>query len=500
MCPASRLASLLALAALVLLSGCGGSDGDSVCGGDVGSTPVVCDLRVEPSEVAVGGSIALLEFGIADGEGDVVGACLLLEAATAGPYELCFGVNPPGGTLNDLVFVEGPIPLYEEGGKPLPPGDYALTLVVGDAAHNISNEASTPLRIVGTLPPPSPGVTPTPYPTPPPAPTPTPTPYPTPPPVPPTLGTTNIVFQAEARPNDLELYVMTLEGLAPTRISYAPGPDFAPAMSRDGETVVFISVRERYQDVYLMRPDGTGVRRVTRTPEPEIFPDISPDGTQVSYMRDVVAYVADVESGEERNVSVANVWSAAERPRFTPDGTRLVLRAAHDGRPGLFAVPIDGGDPVRLSPQGLLAYWIGFTPDGAGVYFVAATPDSSLWHLWRVGLDGREPTFLTTLPGQFRSAAVSPDGRRVAVWATAGQEQVEWRLYLKSLDGSDERDLAPGYPSAVGVPPVFSPDGTRVLFSSTFTGQSNLFVVDLDDFELTNVTPGARGATSADWR
>jgi WD40-like Beta Propeller Repeat len=503
MCPASRLASLLVLAALVFLSGCGGSHDDGVCGGGVGSVPEVCDLRVFPSEVPVGGSITSLEFGIEDREGDLIAACLSLASATAGPYFLCFDLVPPGGGLNEVVFMEGGIPLVHKDGYPLPPGDYTLTLAVADAARNISNETSTPLRIVGTSPSPFPTPTPTPppFPTPPPAPTPepTPTPMPTPAPSPPVLGSTNI-FYTSWRNHDLEICVTNLEGLRPTCITHSPERDEAPSVSADGQKIAYLaSLPYNYDDVFVMNADGTDKRSVASTYAWDWYPAISRQGDRVVWVNDFDLYVAGTDGTGYRRLT--NDGGRASMPLFTPDGTLIVYHLQPDGDPnsgiyeGLYVVDLQGGAPRRLTPNTLFGgASVTFPPGGETILFKAYVDSAP--RLYSVRLDGSEFREVATVPEMQAGFDLSPDGRLItfAGWGD---------LYVMDLGTGALQRLALGEAHRRSEEPRFSPDGRRIVFAAEVdptTGDYDLFVVDVSGSNLTRLTEGPASDRSPVWR
>lgn len=114
-------------------------------------------------------------------------------------------------------------------------------------------------------------------------------------------------------------------------------------------------------------------------------------------------------------------------------------------------------EPVRRRPQptaGRLG-WAG------AVLVVAAAAVAA--HLWQTlpGGDEFEVRPLTTFPGEERSPALSPDGRRLAFLWNGGSGS-SFELYVKPVDREAPRRLTrDGAPKS---PPVWSPDGHRLGF------------------------------------
>jgi len=80
----------------------------------------------------------------------------------------------------------------------------------------------------------------------------------------------------------------------------------APAISGDGARISFVIRREQKGDLYVMAADGTGSRRI------------------------------------------AESLDARDAPSWSPDGKSLAVVASEGNEQPLFAVPADGGAPVRL--------------------------------------------------------------------------------------------------------------------------------------------------------
>jgi TolB protein len=77
---------------------------------------------------------------------------------------------------------------------------------------------------------------------------------------------TQMAFASEAAHKKGEIYVVGVDGGAPSRLTRNDARDVDPVWSPDGSQLLFGTGRAGHWEVYVMAPDGTGQRRVTRIP------------------------------------------------------------------------------------------------------------------------------------------------------------------------------------------------------------------------------------------
>jgi TolB protein len=86
-------------------------------------------------------------------------------------------------------------------------------------------------------------------------------------------------------------------------------------------------------------------------------------------------------------------------PAFSPDGRWLAFAARDGGRTDVFAMPVTGGAPIRITSLGA-ARAPAFSPDGKQLAFLAIAPGANSFDLWVVDLQGEAGGALQ--PGQAR--------------------------------------------------------------------------------------------------
>lgn len=230
---------------------------------------------------------------------------------------------------------------------------------------------------------------------------------------------------------------------------------------------------------------------------------------------------------------------AVGRVALSPDGRQVVFelkRADLDENQNytqLMIVDVAGGEPRALTAAGkhndLLPKW---SPDGTRIGFVSTRDKGAT--LWVLPMDGGEPRRLTDNDGFVADFAFSPDGRRIAyIWQAMNERQklerdekkdeLKRRPQIKritrlqhKLDGegwwNGQRRHVYVVSAAGGKPkqltfgdyddsePNFSPDGRLVSFTSNrvenpdlYTENADIYVVRVSGGGLKKVTrmPGA---------
>jgi eukaryotic-like serine/threonine-protein kinase len=326
-------------------------------------------------------------------------------------------------------------------------------------------------------------------------------------------------------------------------LSYS-GSDSLPTVSPDGRMVAFASTRDGRSRIWLKQL-ATGEEVALTSGPTDLDPRFSPDGSTLLFLRGAAApfslFQVPAVGGTARRVADGVATSAA----WSPDGRRVALTRASmpGGVPDLLVtLALDGGDERELArvTEFLLSN-LRWSPDGSTIGALTGLTTNPLARQTIVGFDaasGARRTLYDRGPDSVLGAwswsgsralvfteSVNPSGRggggtlrRFEIGAGAPTTLLSLREPAAGLDiagpgrvvldafsptqSLSTTALAPGSKAqaparltrgdSIDRQPVFSPDGTRIAFSSDREGDVDLWELELASGQLRRLTT-ARG-------
>jgi dipeptidyl aminopeptidase/acylaminoacyl peptidase len=228
-------------------------------------------------------------------------------------------------------------------------------------------------------------------------------------------------------------------------------------------------------------------------------PQISPDGKTVAFTverpdveknaRPKQIYTVPVQGGTPVQITRDGV---NQRPRWTPDGKRIIFISSRTGVPQVWSMNPDGSDPKQITTLSTGAGGVTVSPAGKHVVFTSNVypdcPDD--------GCNGArlEADKKRTVPRIYTSLLY----RHWTEW----QGPTRSHLMVAPIEGGPSKDLTPGnfdVPAfSLGGPDdyVIAPDGSEVAYATNIdkdqaiSTNTDVFVVAIDGGEPKKITSG----------
>ena len=289
------------------------------------------------------------------------------------------------------------------------------------------------------------------------------------------------------------------------------------------ERIAYVSAAVQNVDIYAVRADGRGKRRLTDDRGRDEAPAWSRDGTRIAFVSDrdhnrgslnrYELYVMDADGSGERRLT--NDERAQLRPQWLPDGRVVVAACGRDLRScRLEAVDPESGrsEPFASVPAPAVLFGAAVSPDGSRLVYTQPARglfwDASAFDIWTARADGSDARRLTSDPANDGGPVWSPDGRRLAFVSDRDRNGRclfhdcignAGEIYVMNADGSGEQRLTRN--PAEDNDPTWSGDGTRIAFAriSNESADYDLFVMNADGGCETRITSGREWEWQPDW-
>jgi len=325
-----------------------------------------------------------------------------------------------------------------------------------------------------------------------------------------------IAFVWEGEKGDnADIYVKSISGEKPLRITTSPELDLRPAWSPDGQRICFIRIdsSDGKIGVYVASVLAAAPERLlfSVNQEPGTIA-WSPDGKYIATSdaqpgsKATKIILFSPETGERRDLTKLPVqfWSDSI-PAFSPDSKTVAFIRQNSPITGdIYTVPVNGGEPRRITfdnarysfDSGIIG-GLTWTSDGSELIF--SSTRGGLPSLWRVAVAGGEPERLPVGGDNTYYPSVSLQGHRLSYTRVSGGTPI-YRIETSAAPG--QRPVATKFLSSTreDASPRYSPDGKRVAFQSDRSGNPEIWMCDSNGQNITQLTFFRKGvAGTAQW-
>ncbi len=285
----------------------------------------------------------------------------------------------------------------------------------------------------------------------------------------------SIIYQAEEKDTGNPFYQIFVQDIATgkhSRVSPGVGRTTCSYFRPDGKRIVFASshtdpdAKKHQAAEYIQREDDRkkGVRRryswdfdpfvkiyeadldggnlKCLTPDVKVYTaegSYSSDGKQIVYSSgsagNVQLYIMNADGSSPRQITKAlNCYNGG--PFFSPDGTKVIFRSdrKEKDRLQLYVVNADGTGEKALTDNDKWVYWAPYWyKDGKHIIYTAADHSDEKarpnYDLYWMNIETGKTTRLTFAPGQDVLPVFSPDYTKV-MWTSSRDGRSPTQLYL----------------------------------------------------------------------
>lgn len=287
---------------------------------------------------------------------------------------------------------------------------------------------------------------------------------------------TSIIYQAYPVGYPFyQIYVQHLDERTPIRISPGRGRTTCAYFSRDGQSMLFASAHQR--------PDLAEIEKEAR--------ELAAAGGRRSYQWDfdpyMDIYVTKLDGTGLKQLTDAEGYDA--EGSYSHDGKQIVFTSSRDGDPDLYIMDADGSNVRQVVNRDGYDGGPFFSPDDQWIIFRSDRDKEHMLQLYVVSVDGKHEFQLTDDLNTVNWAPYYHPSGEYIVWARAdysrGPRFANFDLYTMKLNKTADK-ISPGdvqritYHAKADVLPVFSPDGKKLMWTSSRTEDesSQLWIAD----------------------
>jgi len=261
----------------------------------------------------------------------------------------------------------------------------------------------------------------------------------------------------------VEVLVADSEGNKLSNISNQVNTDdFSPKWSPNGQFIAYVSTRFGDAEVFLSLLDGTTFN-LSDNEADDLFFDWSPACAELSDADDWAS--CRILMGSNRNHSAGSVGDEFALYSISADGVQ-------------FEFVLDNELTVSEAV---------FSPDGQTVAYLKLDKTAETSDIYLLNLATQTETRLTEDEVSKSNIAWSPQGDLIAYVGEFNDEPND--IYTVTVaDGEVTQLTETSTPDALNADYAWSPDGEQILFSSARDGNPEIYVMDADGGNPTNLT------------
>jgi len=263
------------------------------------------------------------------------------------------------------------------------------------------------------------------------------------------------------------------------------------------ELVMINDERIENSDIWIMNPDGTDQVQLTSDLAQDTSPSISPNGMQIVFASDRMGnfdiWLLDLETGDLTQLT--DHPADDTQPEWSPNGKKIALTSERAGSKDVWVMDVDSGELEQLTFSNFKEKGPRWSTDGKRIAFVSDKDGND--DIYKMTPKGRKKDQLTYDIGDQRAPYWSPNGKEIAfAWWEFSRSRAH--IYVMDKNGENVRRLT--FRNFYDRGPTWSPNGARIAFSSNRGGNFDIWSMNPDGTDMTQITLDTTKEQAADWK
>lgn len=251
------------------------------------------------------------------------------------------------------------------------------------------------------------------------------------------------------------LWIINSDGTSHRKLTSREVNESQACWSPSGDRIAFVSSTDEGSELYMYWLKTGQIAKLSQLEKSPGNLTWSPDGNYLAFTMFI----------EEKAPVVAKMPSKPEGAKWA-EPARITDRLKHEAdgsgymKPGfahIFIIPSEGGTPRQLTSGNYdHGSSLSFSPNGKDIYFSANRFEDWEYRfrnseVYKVNVDTKQITVLTTQDGPDYDPKVSPDGKTIAFlgYLDKVQDHQNTVLHLINSDGSNRRIISSGLDESV---------------------------------------------------